>query len=71
MTLGRLTGTAAVPIASACVRADSRELRLTAANVLGAIGGKDARSAVALQLGSETDPEVRVALQRALAKGEP
>jgi HEAT repeat protein len=69
--LAKNTGVSAVSVAASCLEDDSSELRLAAANVLGALAGKDARAALTARLGVEEEPAVRDALQRGLAKCEP
>jgi hypothetical protein len=69
--LARTTGIAATPIAGACLRDESAQLRLGAAEILGSLGGREARQTLELQLAVETNPEVREALQKSLARSQP
>ena len=70
-TLAAKTGISALSVAVVCLGDANRELRLTAASVSGALGGKDAKAALIARRGVEEDAEVRDALQLGVAKSEP
>ena len=69
--LASRTGVSALSVAAICLTSDARELRLSAADVLGALGGKDAKAALLSRLAVEEDEGVRNALQRGVDKSEP
>jgi len=70
-SFGEKAGISAASVATVCLAAEAVELRQAAAEALGAIGGKDARAALIARLEVEPDPQVREALERAVAESEP
>jgi HEAT repeat protein len=69
--LARVKGVAAVPQIAPFLSDPNATVRLAAAEALGRIGGGSARLVLQQRLGGETDPSVRDALARALAKSNP
>lgn len=69
--LVKQSGSAALSVEAACLTAAEPITRAAAAEGLGVLGGKEARAALSRQLDRETDPAVRGALEKSLAKSEP
>ncbi|MHB1846531.1 MAG: HEAT repeat domain-containing protein [Deltaproteobacteria bacterium] len=69
--LARSGGSTSIPEVAEALDSPDVSVRSAAAEALGQIGGPQARDALAHRLESETDPKVRAALQRSLAKASP
>ncbi len=64
-------GTAAVPAIAGKLGSPDLALRSAAVAALGQIGGPQARAALQKQLDAETHPEIRAAIERAMAAASP
>jgi hypothetical protein len=69
--LGTAHGAAAVPAIVGKLSSADLAVRRAAVEALGRIGGPDVRAALQKQLDAETHPEIRAAIERAMAEASP
>ena len=69
--LAKARGAAAVPALAAKLASADLAVRRAAVEALGRIGGPDVRAALQKQLDAETHPEIRAAIERAMAEASP
>jgi HEAT repeat protein len=69
--LAKTEGAEAIPAIAAKLSSHDATVRRAAAEALGEIGGPKARAALQKQLDAEDQPEVRAAIERAMAKASP